>query len=776
MSSSPILKSQVSLPEIPRIRQKHKDTIQQVSENEPAKVVVLHEPGISQWMGSLHPNGSLYERPVRIDAAMKEHVGFKHFLEETGCTVFTVREILLKDCDKDVVQRVKLEDLAFDSIKYLLDPAQDESELSEQDKVLLSDQYKSDCLAKMDNQQLVDVILTNPTIYLRKALKNTELLVTNYSFLPLVNLVFTRDQQITTAKGIIMGNPTSPIRRAEVRVMKFCFEKLGFPVVGEISSPGTLEGGDFYPWNEDLCLIGTGPRTNMQSIKHMLNEKLFGTRRVGVVKDYFDQDQQRMHLDTIMNILGPNIVMMEETLIGSNSIKRRLVDEYVLDDGDKYILSSIHDIELSEYLHNYANRDANGSYPVSILPVSRDMQFKYGINGLNLGGGHIALVDNDTAKYLARSGYTGKISLIQFRHMMDMYGSIHCCSQVVSRAHPHVHRQISADSQAPITRRFLKRNELEQSSQKAVMLAPNSFLIIPDSENPFLALSVSYGTSISRQYGPREYRQQIIQEYSEFHRILTSVLGLEIYLFTHEEHHSTPEAVFVRDWFSTHPSHGDNGKSKFITYNLRQEHRRGEKRSDIIEIIGELYEEIVDLNEKFDSTKLDSSNEKTLQVGGVVFDRLNSLIYGDSTQNGAYFMSHLANEIGYRLITFNLKNDYKNFTTSGVLSLGTKYAIVCLDAIDEKDHESLRSEFVKSGKTVVEVNLEQLKKFCPQVLEVVTNDGKRVLVVSKTSREGFTESQLKQLESCVDSINQVELSLIEKLTGRSASALVAPLF
>eukprot|EP01099_Mayorella_cantabrigiensis_P000857 TRINITY_DN1363_c0_g1_i2.p1 TRINITY_DN1363_c0_g1~~TRINITY_DN1363_c0_g1_i2.p1 ORF type:complete len:425 (-),score=90.80 TRINITY_DN1363_c0_g1_i2:5-1135(-) len=332
---------------------------------------------MSQWMGSLHPNGSLYEKPVMIERAKKEHNGFKTFLEENGCTVYSVREILLKDCDKDVVARVKLEDLAFSTIQYLLDPQQDHSELTEKDKFLLSDEYKHDCIAKMDNEQLVDVVLSTPTIYLRKALKNTELLVTNYSFLPLVNLVFTRDQQITTVRGIVMGNPTSPIRRREVRVMRFCFEKLGFPIVGEISPPGTLEGGDFYPWSEDLCLIGIGPRTNMHSVRYMLDNKLFGTRRVAVVKDYFDQDQQRMHLDTIMNILGPNIVMLEETLIGGQSLKRRLVDEYVLD-GESYVLS-VHDIELSRYLQEFVTAVPTKEHPptntdsgitVSILPVS----------------------------------------------------------------------------------------------------------------------------------------------------------------------------------------------------------------------------------------------------------------------------------------------------------------------------------------------------------------------------------------------------------------------
>ena len=39
--------------------------------------------------------------------------------------------------------------------------------------------------------------------------------------------MYTRDQQITTCKGIIMGRLRSPQRNLEVSLMKFCLQKLG---------------------------------------------------------------------------------------------------------------------------------------------------------------------------------------------------------------------------------------------------------------------------------------------------------------------------------------------------------------------------------------------------------------------------------------------------------------------------------------------------------------------------------------------------------------------
>lgn len=39
--------------------------------------------------------------------------------------------------------------------------------------------------------------------------------------------MYTRDQQITTGKGIVMARLRSSVRELEVALMRFCFDKLG---------------------------------------------------------------------------------------------------------------------------------------------------------------------------------------------------------------------------------------------------------------------------------------------------------------------------------------------------------------------------------------------------------------------------------------------------------------------------------------------------------------------------------------------------------------------
>jgi arginine deiminase len=69
----------------------------------------------------------------------------------------------------------------------------------------------------------------------------------------------------------------------------------------------------------------------MSAVWYCMDSNLFGTKQVAVVKDCFDWSQERMHLDTIFNIVNSKICVLLDTLIGVESPIRRLVDIYERD-------------------------------------------------------------------------------------------------------------------------------------------------------------------------------------------------------------------------------------------------------------------------------------------------------------------------------------------------------------------------------------------------------------------------------------------------------------
>lgn len=64
-------------------------------------------------------------------------------------------------------------------------------------------------------------------------------------------------------------------------------------MLGRITAPGFLEGGDYFPAGNDLALIGIGLRSNMEACQQLMDEDLLGANRLAVVRDDFEKHQVR---------------------------------------------------------------------------------------------------------------------------------------------------------------------------------------------------------------------------------------------------------------------------------------------------------------------------------------------------------------------------------------------------------------------------------------------------------------------------------------------------
>mmetsp|Transcript_8311 Transcript_8311/g.17872 ORF Transcript_8311/g.17872 Transcript_8311/m.17872 type:complete len:471 (+) Transcript_8311:46-1458(+) len=406
-----------------------------------ARVVMICGPGLGKMMGALHPAGSLYERPTNILRVDSQFKAFRRALEDAGATVYDVRDVLAMDCSVSVGARIELEDLAAKCLKYAYEESTCKDLIPDFDTLhYVGEGYKRTVIEEMSVGQLVSIVMTNPTVTLKKSYRDTGFTAT-YSFEPLSNINFTRDQQITTRRGIVMGRLRSEQRRGEVDVLHFCHRKLGLEVVGEVQAPGYLEGGDFFPAGEDLCFIGVGPRSNFEAAQHMMQNDLFGTQRVAVVRDEYERSQERMHLDTVFNILDVDCCLMLEDMMGAQSPTRRLVDEYTRDSSSSQYRLSREGIEFSEYVRGQGFK---------IIPISGADQLKYGCNVLNLGGGRIISVHKKTARDISRSPhFRGTVRHIEFDAVCAMFGAVHCASQVVYRGESQPGCSSSAPQNAP---------------------------------------------------------------------------------------------------------------------------------------------------------------------------------------------------------------------------------------------------------------------------------------------------------------------------------------
>ena len=70
-----------------------------------------------------------------------------------------------------------------------------------QDRPYVSEEYKKEVLEHMSIHQLIDTILINPTVHLSPSYRDTGLSA-SYTFKPLSNLVYTRDQQVLFSQAV----------------------------------------------------------------------------------------------------------------------------------------------------------------------------------------------------------------------------------------------------------------------------------------------------------------------------------------------------------------------------------------------------------------------------------------------------------------------------------------------------------------------------------------------------------------------------------------------
>lgn len=81
--------------------------------------------------------------------------------------------------------------------------------------------------------------------------------------------LYPRDASLITDKGVILCNMGKPARKDEPAAQKQRFDQLGLPILGQITAPGSLEGGDTAWVDPQTLAVGHGYRTNSEGIRQL---------------------------------------------------------------------------------------------------------------------------------------------------------------------------------------------------------------------------------------------------------------------------------------------------------------------------------------------------------------------------------------------------------------------------------------------------------------------------------------------------------------------------
>ena len=415
----------------------------QLSESTPAKTIIVHVSKMESFICSLNPAASLYEDVTDEDEIRKCFKSLKDYLKTVGIKLITVEEVLLLKENSD-----ELMELAKNSLNYERETKIEEKKKEDNKRKrkssfddyckYSSEEYKEKVLKKFTKKNLINIILTRPTMKLKHIKTDTFIESTSITFCPLGNLVFCRDQQITTQKGVVIGRSRTSQRKYEHIIMKQVFKNLKVDIIGEVKE-GYIEGGDFFVARENLSMLGFGFRSDIVGANYLMEKDLLGTRYMALCYDENDKDQQRMHLDTYFNILNDNnALVIDFDEVGKHENKKIDRRVYYFDNNkDAKEITSDRDmiknkvgeyklIKIYDSFYKFLD-DMKFNY----VKITHQEQKEYMINFLNIGNNTVISVNKDLEKKVKDLGIT--VKYFDCQPILNMYGGMHCMTQV-SRA------------------------------------------------------------------------------------------------------------------------------------------------------------------------------------------------------------------------------------------------------------------------------------------------------------------------------------------------------
>ncbi len=302
-----------------------------------------------------------------------------------------------------------------------------------------------------------------------------------------------------------------------------------------------------------------------------------------------------------------------------------------------------------------------------------------------------------------------------------------------------------------------------QSSDTILMIRPVRF-----GYNPQTAASNAFQSAEGAD-NQEAIQAAALAEFDAFAGLLRQA-GVRVLVFEDRQDAPQPDSIFPNNWLSTHDS------GTLILYPMFAPSRRAERRMDIVKSLTEEHgfkiSMVLDLsgNEMFD---------RFLEgTGSMVLDREVRAIYAClSDRTNKSLLTDFARIFGFQLHAFDALDEQGRpiYHTNVVMHIGSRLAVICLDALPESQRADVRDALDQGGKTVLPISLEQMSRFAGNMLEVRNDKGQHFTVMSQQALDALSPDQRAAIESFTPILSS-PLDTIEKYGGGSARCMMAELF
>ncbi|MDE1222151.1 arginine deiminase-related protein [Vibrio aestuarianus] len=312
---------------------------------------------------------------------------------------------------------------------------------------------------------------------------------------------------------------------------------------------------------------------------------------------------------------------------------------------------------------------------------------------------------------------------------------------------------------------LLSQPELKnvQNANCVVMVPPKEFKFNAQTaqDNEFQH-QVSLTTAQVRELAMAEFRTMVDSLRSE---------GVQVVEFDYPlSEQETPDAVFPNNWFST------TADGKLFSFPMACKNRQHEVRPKaLIEALKDAGRVVSAQDSLLDYQDCNAYLEST---GVMVMDHSNKTIYAALSQRcDREVLEDYASRIGYpRVVSFQtaLPSGQPVYHTNVMMAVGENFCVICDEVIPEFERRFVVKSLAKD-KQVISISLDQMNRFCGNILQLETINGDKVIAMSKSAFDAFSPAQRSQLASH-GKLLSFNVKTIEDIGGGSVRCMLGEVF
>lgn len=299
----------------------------------------------------------------------------------------------------------------------------------------------------------------------------------------------------------------------------------------------------------------------------------------------------------------------------------------------------------------------------------------------------------------------------------------------------------------------------QQSTSSVLMVRPACFYSNPE-------------TAITNEFQDTDAQIQLSQVLDEFDSAVATLrdAGVTVVVVQDTEEPETPDAVFPNNWFTTHAD------GQCVLYPMQPMSRRAERRTDVMEILQN--EHGFNVRHVLDWSDFEHRELFLEGTGSLILDRSNKIAYAcRSPRTHDEVLQQFCQHFGYTPVVFDAlgSSGQSIYHTNVMMCVGTGYAVVCLAAVKDLEERALLTEHLNRQHQIIDISYEQMNQFAGNMLELVSPEGERLLVMSARAEASLNAEQRSSIGHFARII-ACPVNSIEDAAGGSIRCMLAEIF